>query len=280
MSALVDEQKRHAARFAAAHRDGPIVVLPNAFDVATARVIARRSPVAIGTTSAGIAWSLGYQDGELIARSEMLESAKRIVEAVDIGVTVDVEAGYGDSPEEAAETAVGVIGIGAIGINLEDVGSPAGSFAGRLLPVERAAAKIAAVRAVADDAGIELVINARTDTFREAGDQVAHAIERGNAYLEAGAGCVFTPGIVDRESIARLVEALNGPLNVYATPATPSVGELGELGVRRVSVGCGPYQACLALIDRITRQLLEDGVYDEFTFNQLSIGEITALLGG
>jgi 2-methylisocitrate lyase-like PEP mutase family enzyme len=274
-----DDQKRHAERFAAAHRDGPIVVLPNAFDVATARVIARRSPVAIGTTSAGIAWGLGYPDGELISRSEMLEAAKRIVEAVDIGVTLDMEAGYGDSPGEAAEMAVHVIEIGAIGINLEDVGNPSGSFAGRLLPVDQAAAKIAAVRAVAKDIGIELVINARTDTFRETGDQIAHAIERGNAYLEAGADCVFTPGIVDREGIARLVDALNGPLNVYATPTTPSVNKLAELGVRRVSVGCGPYQACLALVDRIARELLEDGIYDGFALNQLSVGEITTLLG-
>jgi 2-methylisocitrate lyase-like PEP mutase family enzyme len=280
MTALVDEQRRHAECFATAQRNGPIIVLPNAFDVATARVIARRSPVAIGTTSAGIAWGLGHRDGELISRSEMLEAAKRIVEAVDIGVTVDIEAGYGDSPEEAAETAVHVIGIGAIGLNLEDVGNPSGSFAGRLLPVDQATAKIAAIRAVANDTGIKLVINARTDTFREAGDQIANAIERGNAYLEAGADCVFTPGIVDRDGIARLVDALNGPLNIYATPATPTVKELAELGVRRVSVGCGPYQACLALVDRITRQLLDDGLYDEFTLNQLSVAEITTLLGG
>jgi 2-methylisocitrate lyase-like PEP mutase family enzyme len=274
------EQVRQAARFSAAHREGPIVVLPNAFDVATARVIARRSPVAIGTTSAGIAWGLGYRDGELISRSEMLEAAKRIVEAVNVGVTVDIEAGYGDSPEEAAETAAHVIAIGGIGLNLEDVGNPSGSSAGRLLSVDQAAAKIAAVRTAANDSEIDLVINARTDTFREAGDQIANAIDRGNAYLEAGADCVFAPAIVDREGVARVVDGLSGPLNVYATPATPSVKELAELGVRRVSVGCGPYQACLALVDRLTRQLLEDGLYDEFTLNQLSVGEITTLLSG
>jgi 2-methylisocitrate lyase-like PEP mutase family enzyme len=272
------EQVREAALFAAAHRDGPIVVLPNAFDVATARVIARRSPIAIGTTSAAIAWGLGYPDGEVISRAEMFEVVKRIIASVDIGVTVDVEAGYGDDVDHAAETARLVIEAGAIGINLEDVGNRLGSFAGGLLPIEQAAAKIKAVRAVADDAGIELVINARTDTFREGGDSVAQAIERGNAYIEAGADCVFTPGVVDRNGIARLLAGLRGPLNIYATPETPGVKELASLGVRRVSVGCGPYQACLALVDRVAQQLLVDGSYDAFTDNQLSVGEIAALL--
>jgi 2-methylisocitrate lyase-like PEP mutase family enzyme len=272
------EQVRQAARFSAAHREGPIVVLPNAFDVATARVIARRSPVAIGTTSAAIAWGLGYPDGEVIPRAEMLKAVERIIESVDIGITVDVEAGYGDGADDAAETARLVIEAGAIGINLEDVGNRSGSFAGGLLPIEQSAAKVEAVRGVADDAGVELVINARTDTFLQGGDQVAQAIERGNAYLEAGADCVFTPGIVDREGIARLVAGLSGPLNIYATPVTPGVKELAALGVRRVSVGCGPYQGCLALVDRVAQQLLADGLYDAFTENQLSVGEITTLL--
>jgi 2-methylisocitrate lyase-like PEP mutase family enzyme len=272
------EQASKAARFAQAHRDGPIVVLPNAFDVATARVISRRSPIAIGTTSAGIAWGLGYPDGEVIPRAAMLEAVMRIIASVDVGVTVDVEAAYGDSQEAATETARLVIDAGGIGINLEDVSNGSSPRRSSLLPVEQAAAKVAAARAVADDAGIELVINARTDTFLDGGDPVAHAIERGNAYLDAGADCIFTPGIVDRDGITRLVTGLTGPLNVYAAPSTPHIKELAALGVRRISVGCGTYQACLALVDRATRDLLADGIYDEFTDNQLSVGEITKLL--
>jgi 2-methylisocitrate lyase-like PEP mutase family enzyme len=240
-------------------------------------LIARRSPVAIGTTSAAIAAIEGYADGELISRDEMLDAAERIVAAVDVGVTVDVEAGYGDSADDAAEVARRVLDIGGIGLNIQDTGNPSGRFVGGLLPVEQAAAKIAAIRKVAAAARVPLVINARTDTFLEDGDQVISAIERGNAYLEAGADCVFTPGIVDRDGIARLVAGLNGPLNAYATAATPTVAELEDLGVRRVSVGCGPYQACLALVDRATRELLEHGRYDAFASDQLSVGEMAGL---
>jgi 2-methylisocitrate lyase-like PEP mutase family enzyme len=271
-------QAELAARFAAAHRDGPIVVLPNAFDVATARLIARRAPAAVGTTSAAIAAIAGYPDGEVIERDRMVRAIARIVAAVDIGVSADVEAGYGDEVDDARTIAARLLEIGVIGLNLQDTGHPSGRLAGGLLPVERARAKIAAIREVADRAGVPLVINARTDTFLEDGDQVAKAIERGNAYLEAGADCVFAPGIADRDGLARLVAGLNGPLNAYASPATPPVAELEALGVRRVSVGCGPYQACLALVDRATRELLESGRYDAFTGEQLSIGEMLDLL--
>jgi 2-methylisocitrate lyase-like PEP mutase family enzyme len=271
-------QAELAARFAARHRQGPIVVLPNAFDVATARLIARREPAAIGTTSAAIAAIAGYPDGEAIGPDEMLRAIERIVAAVDIGVSADVEAGYGDEVEHAGTIAAGLLEIGVIGLNLQDTGHPSGRWAGGLLPVERAAAKIAAMREVADRAGVPLVINARTDTFLEDGDQVAKAIARGNAYLDAGADCVFAPGIVDRDGLARLVAGLNGPLNAYATAATPPVAELEALGVRRVSVGCGPYQACLALVDHASRELLDAGRYDAFTSEQLSIGEMLDLL--
>jgi 2-methylisocitrate lyase-like PEP mutase family enzyme len=277
MSLATDGQAARAAEFAAAHTSGPIVVLPNAFDVATARLIARREPVALGTTSAAIAAGLGYPDGEVVSRDEMIGVVERIVAAVPIGVTVDVEAGYGDTVEDAAETARRILEIGAIGLNIEDRGNPSGEHAGRLLPIEHAAAKIAAIRAIAEERGVPLVINARTDTFIEDGDQVARAIERGNAYLEAGADCVFTPGIVARDDIARAVAGLAGPLNIYASAATPPVSELSGLGVRRLSVGCGPYQACLALIDEAARQLLEDGRYEAFTADQLSSADLTAL---
>jgi 2-methylisocitrate lyase-like PEP mutase family enzyme len=164
-----------AEEFAARHRSGPIVVIPNAFDAGSAKVIARARPIAIGTSSAGIANGLGYADGEVIPRDEMLAAIKRIVDAVDIGVTAEI------------------------------------------------------------------------------------AIERGNAYLAAGADCVFAPGISD---FAAVVAGLDGPLNAYAGAGTPTVGELEALGVRRVSVGNAPYDACLRLVERITAELLTDGRYD------------------
>lgn len=274
-----DQQKALAAEFAARHATGPIITLPNAFDVATARLIARHDPIAIGTTSGAIAAGLGYRDGEHGPRDEMLDAVARIAGAVEIGVTADLEAGYGDDAAAAAATIERALEIGVIGVNLQDTGHPDGEWRDRLLPVARAVEKISAARAAADATGVPLVINARTDTFLEPDvDQVEEAIVRGNAYLDAGADCVFTPGVVDAEGIRRLLAGLRGPLNVYAVPGTPDVAELSTLGVRRVSVGCGPYQACLALVERATTQLLEDGRYDAFLDDHLPYGEMLELL--
>jgi 2-methylisocitrate lyase-like PEP mutase family enzyme len=236
-----------AEEFAARHRTGPIVVIPNAFDAGSAKVIARQRPVAIGTSSAGIANGLGYDDGEKIGRDEMLAAVKRIVDAVDVPVTADVEAGYGD----AGGTAERLLELGVIGLNIED----AAHGGSGLLSVEDACANIAAVRNVA---GSRLVINARVDTWLEDGDPTAIAIARGNAYLAAGADCVFAPGISD---FAAVVKGLDGPLNAYAGARTPSAGELEALGVRRVSVGNAPYDACLRLVETITTELLTHGTY-------------------
>jgi 2-methylisocitrate lyase-like PEP mutase family enzyme len=269
-------QRDQAREFRARHGGGEIVVLPNAFDVASARVIAKHQPVAIGTTSAGIAWALGFPDGQRIDRDAMLSATERIVRSVPVGVTADVEAGYGDAPEDAAATAEAVIEIGAIGLNIEDA---AGDSEEPLLPIDRAAEKIAAVRGVAESAGIELVVNARTDAFLYGVDDALEvAVERGNRYLAAGADCVFVPGAVDRDAIGQLVDRLDGPLNVYAIPGVPEVGELSRLGVARVSVGCGPYQACMALVDEATRALLGEGSYDPFLDRHLSVPELQTLL--
>jgi len=273
-------QRDQAAEFRARHRNGDIVVLPNAFDVASARVIARHQPVAIGTTSAGIAWGLGFPDGQRIDRDQMLSAIERIVRSVPMGVTADVEAAYGDTPEDAATTAEAVLEIGAIGLNIEDAQSVASTSAEPLLHVEQAAAKVAAVRSAAERAGIDLVVNARTDPFLTGGvdNPLEAAIERGNRYLSTGADCVFVPGVTERDAIAQLVERLNGPLNVYALPGVPDVAELGQLGVARVSVGCGPYQACLGLIDHATRTFLVDGTYEPFLEDYLSVPEVQALV--
>jgi 2-methylisocitrate lyase-like PEP mutase family enzyme len=237
-----------AEEFAARHREGPIVVVPNAFDAGSAKVIARHGPIAIGTSSAGIANALGYDDGEVIGRDAMLAAIGRIVDAVDIGVTADIEAGYGDP----AGTAERLLELGVIGLNLED----ADHGGSGLLSVEDACANIAAIRAVA---GTGLVINARVDTWLEDGDPTEIAIARGNAYLAVGADCVFAPGISD---FAAVVAGLDGPLNAYAGVGTPPVAELEALGVRRVSVGNAPYDACLRLVERITTELLTAGRYD------------------
>ena len=267
-----------AVEFRNRHREGAIIVLPNAFDVATARLIARHRPLAIGTSSAAIAAIAGYPDGEQIEVGEMLEAIARITKAVDVGVTADIEAAYGDEVDDAVILVERLIAIGAIGFNIQDTGHPRGRWAGGLLPIQRAVAKISAMRDAADEAGVPLVINARTDTFLEDGDQVVKAIERGNAYLDAGADCVFAPGVGARDEISRLVAGVNGPVNIYAGPGVPSVAELESLNVRRLSIGCGPYQACLALVDRAATELLERGTYEPFITDQLSTAEIAELL--
>lgn len=277
-----ETQRAAAAAFRARHREGPIIVLPNAHDVASARITAIRRPLAVGTTSAGIAWAAGYPDGEHIPRDEMLAAVRRIVHAVEVGVTADLEAGYGDAPQAAAATADAALEIGVIGLNLQDTGHPTTEHAGGLLPLELAAEKIVAVREAAQRKEIELVINARTDVFllglgKAEEDRVAEASRRGRAYLDAGADCVFVPGAVTGETVARLVEAI-GPINVYALPGVPAVSELERLGVRRVSVGCGPYQACLRLLEEATTELLERGTYDTFATAHMPYPDAQRLL--
>ena len=277
-----ETQRALAAALRARHRDGPIIVLPNAHDVVSARIAAARGPVAIGTTSAGMAWAAGYPDGERIPREEMLAAVERVVRAVDVGVTADLEAGYGDTPEAAADTAAAAIEIGVVGLNLQDTGQPGSTYADGLLPIELAAEKIAAVRDVAEREGIELAINARTDVFLfghgDDDSRIEEAARRGRAYLDAGADCAFVPGAVDADTIARLVAAIDGPINVYALPGVPPVSELNRLGVRRVSVGCGPYQACLRLLEEATAELLERGTYDTFTAAHLPYPDVQQLL--
>jgi 2-methylisocitrate lyase-like PEP mutase family enzyme len=274
-----DRQVRLADAFREQHRiaDGRIIVLPNAFDVATARLIERQKPVAIGTSSGAMAAILGYPDGELIDREEMLAGIASITRAVEVGVTADVEAGYGDSANDAAWIAHRLLNSGVIGLNIQDTGNPHGRWAGGLLPVDMAADKIAAIRGVAQAARTPLVINARTDTHVEGGDEVGAAIDRGNRYLAAGADCVFVPSAVNEADIQRLVAGLEGPLNVYAVPGAPPVARLQELGVKRVSVGCGPYQACLALVEDATRELLEAGSYGAFVKRQVGYADMLEL---
>ncbi len=226
----------------------PVLVLPNAWDAASARIFEKAGFAAIGTTSAGISFSLGYADGERVPRGEMMNAVERIARAVQVPVTADVETGYGDAEQTARE----VCAAGAVGMNLEDSTSD-GLF--DLAP---------AIRAVRE-AVPAMVINARTDIFwLRIGDEASRferAVERLNAYREAGADCLFAPGVHDGATIARLVEAVRGPLNVLAVAGTPPVAELSRMGVARVSTGSGPMRATLGLLDRVARQLHKDGAY-------------------
>jgi 2-methylisocitrate lyase-like PEP mutase family enzyme len=259
----IQSQKSNALAFRAMHQGPKILVLPNAWDVASARIFEDAGFGAIATTSAGIAFSLGYPDGQKIARDEMLARVTRIARAVNVPVTADVESGYGSRPEDAARTAREVIEAGGVGMNLEDsTGDPVNPLVDLSLQVE----KIHAVREAALKTGVLLVLNARTDVFllkvgaeEKRYDEV---VRRLVAFRDAGAECVFAPGLSDAKIIERLAKDVKCPLNILAGPGFPSVPELEKLGVARVSLGSGPMRATLGLVRRIAEELKSAGNYE------------------
>jgi 2-methylisocitrate lyase-like PEP mutase family enzyme len=254
--------KNKAIVLAKLHQAPPLLVLPNAWDAASARVFEDAGFPAIATTSAGIAYALGYADKQKIGRAEMTDAVARIVRAVHVPVTADMEAGYGD----VAATVTAVLDAGAVGMNLEDATHERGRA---LVTVEEQAQRIREARRTAEARGIPLVINARTDLFLLAADPgvepVFEAIERLNAYREAGADCLFAPGITDKLRIEALAKAVRGPLNILAGAGTPPVADLELLGVARLSVGSGPMRATMALTKRIAQELREAGTYSLIT---------------
>jgi 2-methylisocitrate lyase-like PEP mutase family enzyme len=273
------KQAELARQFLELHRGSKILVLPNAWDVASARIFEDAGFPAIGTTSAGVAFSLGYPDGQKISRGEMLAVVRRIAEAVEVPVTADVEAGFGSTPEEVADTAREVIASGAVGMNLEDGVEEKPDL---LADVNRQKEIIGAVLEVAERAGVPFVLNARTDIFLygigPAETRLARAIERLNAYHAAGAPVLFAPGVKDKETIAQLARGLSGPLNILATVGTPPVAELQQLGVARVSVGSGPMRATLGFLGRMAHQLREDGAFTMMTDGALPYADANRLV--
>ena len=257
-------QREQAEGFRRLHRQAGILVLPNAWDVITARLIESAGFAAIATSSAGIAWALGYADGERISRGEMLAVVRRIASSVSVPVTADMEAGYGTTPEAAAETARGVVAAGAVGLNLED-----GTPDGRLVDVTLHQDRIRAVREAGKASGVQLVINARTDAFEvkewSPAERLTAAVRRANAYRAAGADCLFVPHVSDAATIGHLAREIEGPLNVIAGPPAPAIPELERLGVKRASLGPRVAQAALGLVRRAATELRERGTYDTMT---------------
>lgn len=255
-----------AARFRQLHRrgGGRPLVLPNAWDASTARVVEEAGAEAIATTSAGIAWARGYADGQKIPRDAMLAEVALIARAVRVPVTADVESGYGTGAvEDVVATVRGVIAAGAVGVNFEDAPGRDGA---PVLDPEANAERIAAARAAARAAGVELFINARTDTYvRKVGagdaERFDETVRRARRYLEAGADGVFVP-LAPNGVIGRLAEAIDAPLNVIAGPGSPTIPELGALGVARVSLGPGLARSVLAHVRRAAAEVLGAGTYE------------------
>jgi 2-methylisocitrate lyase-like PEP mutase family enzyme len=276
----IEEQKAKAMSFRAMHRSGRILVLPNAWDVATARVFEESGFGALATTSAGVAFSLGYPDGQKISREEMLARVGRIARAVKVPVTADVEAGYGLRPEDAARTASEVIAAGAVGLNLEDT---TGDSVHQLVDLPLQLERIRAVKAEALKTGVLLVLNARTDVYlAEVGEPATRYDESARrllAYRDAGADCVFLPGVADGETIGRIVRDLQCPVNILAGPGSPAIAELQSLGVARLSIGSGAMRATLGLVRRIGEELKTAGTYSSLE-DGIEYADVNRMLGG
>ena len=223
-----------AAGLRALHVGGGPLVLANAWDAASARMVEAAGFAAVATTSNSIAATLGYEDGEGTPVEEMLAACRRIVRAVGLPVTIDFERGYGLAPAAVVEA---IAATGAVGLNLED----SDPSSGEMIEVGEQAEFLAAVRAAAEAADVDLVINARTDSFlRRAGapqEQLAASIERGERYLAAGADCVYPIAAVEPDAIRALVGSIPGPVNVVYGRGALTIAELGEVGVARVSFG-------------------------------------------
>jgi 2-methylisocitrate lyase-like PEP mutase family enzyme len=218
-----------AERFAGLHREGTLLLLPNAWDAGSARLMRQLGAEAIATTSAGLAWSLGHADGDQLPPEEYEAAVRRIVRVVDCPVTADAEGGYADDPAQAGEHVARLVGAGAVGVNLED-----GSGAAATL-----ARKIEASKAAAARAGVRLWVNARCDVYLRnlaPGRALEETLQRGRLYAQAGADSLFVPGAAPAD-IGALVQGQALPLNVMARPNLPPLAELRRLGVRRLSAG-------------------------------------------
>jgi 2-methylisocitrate lyase-like PEP mutase family enzyme len=265
----VSALKAKAEKLLALHAGPKLLLLPNAWDVASAVMLVRAGFSAIATTSSGVAASLGYPDGQRISRAEMADAVRRIAGRVEVPVSADMEGGYGLKPDAVAETVRATLKAGAVGANIEDsTDDPKSPLIEFSLAVER----IRAAREAANEAGIPFVVNARTDPYMIPGDKGAaafdEAVRRGNAFRKAGADCIFVPGVVDRDLIARLVKAIDAPVNILGGFKTPPIPVLESLGVRRVTVGGGLQRATMGLVQRAAEELRNAGT---FTFTEHAV---------
>ncbi|MCU7821435.1 isocitrate lyase/phosphoenolpyruvate mutase family protein [Kitasatospora sp. DSM 101779] len=271
-------QHQKAQLLRSLHDPAAPLALANAWDAASARLVEAAGAKAVATTSAGVAWGLGAADGNHLDRDRAVELIARVVDAVSVPVTADIESGFGATPADVADTVTRVVGAGAVGINIEDARTD-----GRvgLRPTEEQAERIAAARRAADDAGIPLYINARVDTYLRAvgpeDTRLKETLDRAAAYLRAGATGIFVPGVTDPAVVAALTEGIDAPVNILAGPGAPSVAELSELGVARVSLGSSVAEAAYAVVRKVAEELAATGTYGSLT-GALEYGELNTLM--
>ena len=270
-------QKDKAEDFRGLHHGKRILILPNAWDVPSARVFENEGFPAVATSSAGLMVSLGYRDGEVIGRNEFVSAVERIAKVLSVPLSVDIVAGFGKTTEEVVATVKAILRAGGIGINIEDFAHSTK----KLFPAERQVENVKAIRRLGDTVGVPLVINARTDALRFAsGDDEAkfdEAVRRAIAYRDAGADCVYPMGLTEAVSIKRFVKELHFPINVMVRKGLPPVSELERLGVARVSFGPSASYAAMGLLKRASKEVLEKGTYQNLVDGAIAFDELNSL---
>ena len=275
----IQEQAKKAETLRKLHAGPRILVLANAWDVASAKIVEDLGLPAVATTSAGVANSLGYPDGQRISRDEMFDVVGRIARAVNVPVTADAEAGYGLTPKEMAETARVLVNTGAVGLNFEDVtGDDESSHVEINLQVE----KIKALQEASAAMGVKLVVNARTDVYLmpigPAETRFERTVERLRAYRKAGADCLFVPGLRDKDTIAKIVKAAEAPVNILLQPGGPTLAELQKMGVARASIGSGLMRAALGTTRNVAKALMELQDHTPLLEGAVTYAELNAML--
>jgi 2-methylisocitrate lyase-like PEP mutase family enzyme len=268
---MMTKNPEHATAFHALHRGPAPLILANAWDAGSARLIESLGAPAIATTSAGVAWVHGYPDGDALPVPLVIATAAAIARVIRVPLTMDIEGGYSDDPEAVGKLAAALIDAGAVGINLEDGGGTP----------DLLCAKIARIRRVAGELGVDLFINARTDVYLrglgpEAG-RVAETVARAARYREAGASGIFVPGLREPAEIRAVAEDAGLPLNVMAWPGLPAAAELARLGVRRFSAGSGISQALWGRAAALAGDFLKSGKSEPLGEGAMAYPAINAL---
>jgi 2-methylisocitrate lyase-like PEP mutase family enzyme len=306
-----------ALRLLELHHASQPLVLINAWDAASAAMVEHCGLPAVATSSAALANALGFPDGQYLPWEQMLEAVARVCSAVKVPVTADIESGFAADVAALETSITQIIHAGAVGVNLEDVMPANAAFkndsakqaeanvrhGSSLFPLPEQIARIQATRRAAEAAGIHLVINARTDAYWQAGVEPAetmrNTLERGKAYLQAGADCIFIPGLRKPDHIKTVIDHLSSPdqrsgdvrdvhqeavhrvapVNILAGPGVPSIPELAKLGVKRVSYGSGPHRAAMGLLRRMAEEARASGTYTALTEGAVPYEEINGLMG-
>jgi 2-methylisocitrate lyase-like PEP mutase family enzyme len=270
-------QRDKAQDFRELHHGKRILILPNAWDVPSARVFENEGFPAVATSSAGLMVSLGYPDGEVMSRGEFVSAVGRIARVLTVPLSVDIVAGFGTTTKEVLTTVKAILKTGGIGINIEDFAHATKT----LYPVDRQVENVKAIRTLGNIVGVPLVINARTDALRfGVGDnetKFEEAVRRATAYRDAGADCVYPMGLTEADSIERFVKEVDIPINVMVRKGLPTINELERLGVARLSFGPSASYAAMGLLKRAAKEVLGRGTYENLVDGAIGFDELNSL---